>query len=124
MLKSLRSVLVGWLSAALLLAGFPAHAAMIGTEGLLAAQSREAQVAKVDGFMAREDVRAQLERWGVDAQQAAERVDQLSDEELQQLVATIDSEPAGAGALAVIGIVFIVLLILEVVGVINVFSGI
>lgn len=124
MRSSLRTLLLGWLTAAMMLVGFPAQAGMIGTEGLLAAQSREASLTAVDTFLARDDVRGQLQAWGVDSVLAAERVDQLSDAELQRLVATIESEPAGAGALAVIGIVFVVLLVLELVGVTNIFNAI
>jgi hypothetical protein len=124
MRASLRTLLIGWLSAAMMLVGFPAHAGMIGTESLLAAESREANLAKVDAFMARDEVRGQLEGWGVDGALAAERVAALSDAELQELALTIDSEPAGAGALAVVGIVFVVLLILELVGVTNIFTAI
>jgi hypothetical protein len=121
---SLRTLLTGWLCAALMLVGFPAQAGMIGTESLVAVESREAGLAAVNAFVAREDVRGQLESWGVDAATAADRAGQLSDAELQQLVATIQSEPAGAGALAVVGIVFVVLLILELVGVTNIFNAI
>lgn len=124
MRAALRTLMISWLSAAMMLVGFPAQAGMVGTEHLLAAESREANLSKVDAFMAREDVRGQLEGWGVDGVLAAERVAALSDAELQTLVQTIDSDPAGAGALAVIGIVFLVLLILELVGVTNVFSAI
>ncbi|MGQ0530905.1 MAG: PA2779 family protein [Panacagrimonas sp.] len=124
MRASLRALIIGWLSAAMMLVGFPAHAGMIGTESLVAAESREANLAKVDAFMARDEVRGQLEGWGVDGTLAAERVAALSDAELQELALTIDSEPAGAGALAVVGIVFVVLLILELVGVTNIFTAI
>lgn len=124
MRASLRTLMIGWLSAALMMVGFPAHAGMIGTESLLAADAREMNLATVDAFMARDDVRSQLEGWGVDGTLAAERVAALSDAELQDLALTIESDPAGAGALAVVGIVFVVLLILELVGVTNIFNAI
>ncbi len=73
--------------------------------------------------MPRDEVRAQLEGFGVESSMAAERAAQLSDAELQQLAMNIDSQPAGGSALAVVGIVFVVLLILELVGVTNVFSS-
>lgn len=120
---TLRALLAGWLSVALMLIGFPVHAGMIGTESALAAESRAADLATVQTFMARDEVRSQLETWGVEPALAAERVAQLSDAELQQMAVNIQSQPAGAGALAVVGIVFIVLLILELVGVINVFQS-
>lgn len=123
MRASLRTLLIGWLSAALMLVGLPAQAGMIGTEQMVSAESREVNLSRVDAFMARADVRSQLEGWGVDSAQAADRVAALSDAELQALVHTIDSDPAGSGALAVIGLVFVVLLILELVGVTNIFNA-
>ena len=52
------------------------------------------------------------------------RLAQLSEQELQAFAAELDQAPAGAGALAVVGVVFVVLLVLELVGVINVFNAI
>jgi len=46
----------------------------------------------------------------------------LTDSELRTLAGQMAEMPAGADALAVIGIVFLVLLILEAVGVIDVFK--
>ena len=120
---SLRTLLIGWLSVAMMLIGFPAHAGMIGTEQAVAASTRAENMATVQSFMAREDVRAQLESWGVESAQATDRVAQLSDAELQQVAMNIESQPAGGGALVIIGVVFVVLLILELVGVTNIFTS-
>lgn len=123
MRATLRTLMVGWLSAALMLIGFPAQAAMIGTESVVSADARASNLATVQQFIARDEVRSQMEGMGVDPALAAERVASLSDTELQQMAFNIESQPAGAGALAVIGVVFIILLILELVGVINVFQS-
>lgn len=120
---TLRTLLIGWLSVAMMLVGFPAHAGMIGTEQAVAASTRAENMATVQSFMAREDVRAQLESWGVESAQATDRVAQLSDAELQQVAMNIESQPAGGGALVIIGVVFVVLLILELVGVTNIFTS-
>ena len=124
MRSPLRSILIGWLASTLLLIGFPAQAGMVGTEQLLAADARSQNLASVEQFMARQDVRAQFEVWDIAPALAAERVAALSDAELQQLALNIDAEPAGEGALGVIGIVFVVLLILELVGVTDIFKAI
>lgn len=124
MRSSLRNLLIGWLAVVFVFAGLPAQAGMIGTEQLVTAGSRDASLSTITQFMARDDVQQQLQVWGVEPVQAADRVAQLSDTELQRLALNIDSQPAGAGALAVIGVVFLVLLILELVGVINVFQRI
>lgn len=123
MRTTLRSLLIGWLSVAMMLIGLPAHAGMIGTEQAVAANARAENLATVQTFMAREDVRAQLETWGVESAQATDRVAQLSDAELQQVAMNIENQPAGGGALVIIGVVFIVLLILELVGVTNIFTS-
>ncbi len=126
MKSSIRHILSGWLCTIMMVAGIPAHAGMIGTEQAVSSnfssQQRDASLETVNAFMAREDVRAQFEGWGVAAELAEQRVASLSDSELQQLAANIESQPAGAGALAVVGIVFVVLLILELVGVTNIFT--
>lgn len=123
MRSNLRNLFIGWLTAACVLVGaMPVHAGMIGTENLVAAQSRDAAISRVDAFMARQDVQAQLQAWGVAPATAAERVASLSDAELRELATNIESQPAGGGALTVIGVVFLVLLLLELVGVIDIFK--
>lgn len=119
MRAALRSTLGGWLVASLVLLGSPAQAGMIGTEQLVSSHS---DGLIVTAFVARDDVRAQLEAWGVDPVVALARVDSMTPEELRSLAQGIESQPAGAGALGVIGAVFLVLLILELVGVIDVFK--
>jgi hypothetical protein len=75
---------------------------------------------------ARDDVRAELLRLGVEPKMAEERLAALTPAELQLLQHQMDQLPAGAGGevFAVIGIVFVILLILELVGVTNIFSKI
>lgn len=102
----------------------PANAAMVTTEQMVSGQARDARVALVQGFLARADVKQQLETWGVASELAEARVAQLSDAELERLAMNIDQQPAGGDALVVIGVVFLVLLILELVGVTNVFTTI
>ena len=52
------------------------------------------------------------------------RIAALTDQELEQLAADLESLPAGGSLLGVAGVVFIVLLILELVGVIDIFKKI
>jgi hypothetical protein len=101
-----------------------AHGGVIGTQQYLSSVDREAAIARIDAVLAREEVRGQLEHYGVDAAAAQERVAALTDEELQSLANDLDNLPAGGSLLAVVGIVFIVLLILELVGVIDIFKKI
>jgi hypothetical protein len=99
-----------------------AYAGVISTEQLIGVIDRDAAIARIDAVLAREEVREELERLGVDAVQATERVAALTDQELQLLAEDLESLPAGGSALAVVGVVFIVILILELVGVIDIFS--
>ncbi len=120
----IRSLVSGVVVAAMLAVSswVPANAAMVSTEQLVSGQARDVHIAHVQGFLARADVKQQLESWGVAPEQAELRVAKLSDSELEQLSATIEQQPAGGEVLVILGIVFIVLLVLELVGVTNVFS--
>ena len=100
----------------------PVHAGVIGTEQMLAQEARSEALSRVEAFMAREQVVAQLEAWGVAPALAAERAGALSDAELQRLAATLDEQPAGAGALELVVIVGLVLVILELTGNIDIFK--
>ena len=100
-----------------------ASAGVIGTAEYLSATDRAGQVASVQAALSRADVRAQLEKYGVDPADAVARVASLTDGELADVSARMDSLPAGGdGVIAVIGILFIVLIILEWTGVIDIFK--
>jgi len=101
-----------------------AHAGVIGTQQYLSAIDRDAAIARIDAVLAREEVRKQLEQYGVDPVAANERIAALTDRELEQLATDLEDLPAGGSLLGVVGIVFIVLLILELVGVIDIFKKI
>jgi hypothetical protein len=103
----------------------PAHAAMVTTEQMVSVQTeqtRDAQLAQVQGFLARADVKQQLEALGVASELADQRVAALSDAELQQLSKTIGDQPAGGDVIVVLGVIFVVLIVLELLGVTHVFS--
>ncbi|MCH9829903.1 MAG: PA2779 family protein [Pseudomonadota bacterium] len=102
----------------------PALAAVVSTEQMMSQGASTQDRAAVDTFLARADVRDQLQAWGVAPSVVEQRVASLSDQELQELSLKIQEQPAGGDVIAVIGIVFLVLLILELVGVTNVFTSI
>jgi hypothetical protein len=99
-----------------------ALAALIDTPTAVAATAQATDFARVQTALARADVQAQLERFGVNPAAAAERVNSLTAAELSQLADRLETMPAGGDVLAVIGIVFIVLLILELTGTIDIFK--
>jgi hypothetical protein len=100
-----------------------AEAGVIGTLQAVESQHRTTDLATVNSALARDQVRAQLGAMGVDATQVDSRVAAMTDAELRSLAGQIENLPAGADALAVIGIVFLVLLILEAVGVLDIFKS-
>jgi hypothetical protein len=100
-----------------------AQAGVIGTLQAVESQQRAADLATVNSALAREQVRAELSAMGVDAAHVETRLGAMTDAELRSLAGEIENLPAGADALAVIGIVFLVLLILEAVGVLDIFKS-
>jgi hypothetical protein len=102
---------------------------LVGEEGALGtlqaveSQNRAADLATVNTALAREQVRSQLGAMGVDAAQVDSRIAAMTDAELRSLAGEIENLPAGADALAVIGIVFLVLLSLDAVGVLDIFKS-
>ena len=102
-----------------------ANAAMVTTDQVVAEASQANDRVRVMDFMAREDVRQQLEALGIDPDEAAQRALSLSDEEVQQIAGQMDQLPAGQNAVGVIVgaivLVLLVLLITDLLGLTNVF---
>ena len=121
-----RNTLVAVLVASLFSASLQtaAFAGVITTQQYLTAVDRDATIQRIDAVLAREEVRNQLEKHGVDPLALDERIASLTDQELSMLATDLESMPAGGDLLAVLGIVAIVLLILELVGVIDIFNKI
>lgn len=121
-----KRLIIYTLCLALLNVGSPlvARAELVGTLQAVEASTRAQDLAAVSATLAREEVRAQFAALGVDPAQVDARVAALTDVELRQLSSQMSDLPAGADALAIIGIVFLVLLILELVGVIDIFKKI
>ena len=82
--------------------------------------------ARVEAFLAREDVREQFAALGVDSAEAAERIAALSDDEVAKIAGQLDQLPAGEGFLATAaitaGIILLILIITDIAGITNVFT--
>jgi hypothetical protein len=101
----------------------PAYAGMVGTTDVLAMTDVAADRERILEVLARDDVRAQLERHGVSLEQAQARVAALSADEARAMAERLDQMPAGA-ANTVIGVlftVFIILLVTDLLGLTAVF---
>jgi hypothetical protein len=109
---------------------FPGIAAarLIGTEEVVRTEAAMAGTT-VDrdvlrALFEREDVRRQLEALGVDPRQARDRVDAMTDGEIERLAGQVGSLPAGGDGGSVLGLafaVFLILLITDILGLTKVF---
>lgn len=98
-----------------------AQAAMIGTETVLAAQNRQVTEDKVKLALARDDVSSQLQKMGVNPDDARQRVAALSDQELENLSHRLDRLPAGGDFFGTVGLIFIILIITDLLGFTKIF---
>lgn len=101
------------------------QAALVGTEQVVDPSQADTNRQRVAAFIARDDVRAELRKMGVDAAEAERRVAVMSDIEIQRIATKIDASPAGQSAVgAVIGAIvtiFIILLITDLLGLTDIF---
>ena len=101
----------------------PARAAVIGTQAAIDLQERVDRIAQINTVLARENVRSTLIDLGVSPEDAAARIETMTDTELQMLAARLGELPAGGiGVVGVLGIVAIVLVILELLDITNLFT--
>ena len=101
----------------------PVLAGTVGTATVIQLEERQQQMGRVRAMLAREDVRQAMIQLGVASEDAQQRVEALSPDELTTVEQHLNTLPAGGNAvLVIIGVVFIVLLILEITGVTDVFK--
>ncbi len=77
---------------------FSTQAGMIATDQVVTSAAAQANRDKVRDFVARADVQKQMEVLGLSAANAKDRVDALTDEEVQRIAGKIDALPAGASS--------------------------
>jgi hypothetical protein len=75
---------------------FSLRAAMVGTDQVVAGVQDQDNRDKVIRFVQRDDVAKQLESMGLSSASAQERVNAMTQQEINQLAGNIDSLPAGA----------------------------
>lgn len=100
---------------------FSAQAGIVSTDEILSSSAVAASRERVSSFLARDDVRQALQAQGVSPLAAAERVQAMTDAEVEQLAGRIDQAPAGGDVLGVLFTVFIVLLVTDIMGLTKVF---
>lgn len=123
MISTLRHWLVCLVVTTFTFVGFTqsVQAAMIGTEQVHAASTRQQNQDKILNALNRPGVAAQLEQMGVSKADAEQRVAALTDEEAATLASKFDSLPAGGDVIGVIVLIFFVLLVTDILGLTKVF---
>jgi hypothetical protein len=118
-----RAAIVAVLSLAITNLGMvsAAQAGIVATSAIVQTD-READLAAIRTQLDQAEVKAQMQKLGVDAAHVDRRIAALSDSELHSLATEMQQAPAGGDLLALVGVVFVVLLILELVGVIDIFK--
>lgn len=100
-------------------------AAWVETESVLNRSAADSARARLEIFLARQDVQAALQTHGIDPREAYSRAASLSDAEILRVADRIPEMPAGGSALGVIIgaglVVFIVLLVTDILGFTHVF---
>jgi len=98
-----------------------AFAGIVATDQAVSHELAGQDRARINAFLDREDVLAQLQQQGVTAGEAKARVNALTDEEAHKIAGKLDQLPAGGDVLGVLLFVFIVLLVTDILGFTKVF---
>jgi hypothetical protein len=77
---------------------YSAQAGMIATDQVLASATNEANRDKVRDFVSRTDVQKQFESLGLTTANAQDRVNAMTQDEINRVAGKIDSLPAGANS--------------------------
>ncbi|NOZ54997.1 MAG: PA2779 family protein [Gammaproteobacteria bacterium] len=101
------------------------NAAIVSTPDLIAHQGAESKKQELIELLKRElkqeHVQSRLIELGVDPENALQRVDNLTADEVQQLASQMDELPAGSGVVGTVAFVFVVLLITDILGYTDIF---
>lgn len=102
----------------------PATAGPVGNKQLSIQSGLQLQRDEVRTLLDREDVRSALLSYGVSAGDAEQRIDNMTEGELRQIHDSMNSLPAGEGALGAVLTVLLILILLDVVGATDIFPRI
>ena len=94
-MKTFNSFISSILIACITFLPMTSQAGIIGTESTIALQQNISNIEKVKNFLSREDVIAKFESMGLSSKISKERVDALTQEEVDLVAKNIDSLPAG-----------------------------
>ena len=89
-----------------------ARAALVTTEQAIERTDAAVDRVAIKSLLSRDDIKDQLAAMGVNADEAAARIDSLSDAEVAEVAAQIDSLPAGqAVGSIVVGLLLVVIIL-------------
>lgn len=110
----------------ILLANFqmPAMADMIGNSELVQQSERQLQIDEVKQSLARDDVRAALQKHGVNPADIETRLGNLTGAELTQIHAQFADLPAGGDGLGIVFGVILIFVLLDLLGATDIFPRI
>ena len=95
----------------------PSQGAMLATDSALGASQRD----DIHRLLERADVQSRLESYGVKAEDVKARVASLTDAEVAELAAKIDSLPSGGNIIGALVLIFVILLITDILGLTKIF---
>ncbi|BFM06051.1 PA2779 family protein [Halioxenophilus aromaticivorans] len=98
------------------------NAAMVGTDSYLAAAQTEYDREALLTLIQTDDIKQQLERYGVSAADAEQRVNAMTHSELLAFNDALQSGPAGEGLLGTLLVVFVVFVITDMLCATDLFS--
>jgi len=100
-------------------------AAMIGTESIINVDRGQNPRDFLNNLLARKEIQAALISQGIDPQEAQDRIDNLSDDEIGKFAHEMDQLPAGGGFfetfIVIVFLIFLILLITDISGYTDVF---
>jgi Flp pilus assembly CpaE family ATPase len=123
MIHPLKKMFVHTLITAFVSVGFTqsVQAAIISTEQVVTAAAAEQNRAKITASFARADVQAELQKMGVNTEEAQARVAAMTDAETASIANKIDSLPAGGDIVGTLVFIFVLLLVTDILGLTKVF---
>jgi len=121
-MKYLQRLLSMLLSLSLILAPMvPVQAAMVGNDQLIGATQGQVDRSMLRETLQRDSVKQQLAALGVTQEQALQRVDRMTDQEVAQLNQQLADLPAGGDVLGVIVLFLVIFIITDIIGATDIF---
>lgn len=98
------------------------QAAMVSTGEALQVDAQQADRARLITLLEKEELRQQLQLYGIDPAVAVDRVSHLSDSEIATLHRQLDQLPAGEGVLGLAVLLFVVFIVTDALGATDIFT--